>query len=173
MKDVTFPLVFGIVFGMVIVLLSGIAIAQDAWNGGRFDGAVLFNGPTSMPTNQPLHVIDGYGVNNLLEVRDSATPVFTIHNGGEVTCKVLRYDSSGKKLVCGATTITGTGTLNHGLSTPEAVYGALKEDLDVDHAIVTFANAQATVTAKVWKLNATPAAALTPVTVYWCAEGTP
>lgn len=85
----------------------------------------------------------------------------------------LYYPTAGQAEVCGSTTITGTGALPHGLSTPVAVNVDLAADFHIDHAYVTFTNASGTVTAKVWKFNATPTAAETAVPVNWCIKGTP
>lgn len=86
---------------------------------------------------------------------------------------MLYYPTAGQAEVCGSTIITGTGALPHGLATPVYVNVSLASDFHEDHAAVTFTNTSGTVTAKVWKYNATPAAAATGVPVNWCIKGTP
>ena len=40
--------------------------------------------PTTMPTATPAAVFDSLGLSNILEVRDAATPVWAVNNGGNV-----------------------------------------------------------------------------------------
>ncbi len=80
--------------------------------------------------------------------------------------------ASNKYVVCGSNTITGTGTIAHGLATPQYITAGLAADATGDGVRVTWTNASATVTLKVWNSALTPAAAATPVAVDWCAVGT-
>lgn len=43
---------------------------------------LIVNAPTAIGTATPAALINNAGVSNLLEIRDSSTPVFTINNGG-------------------------------------------------------------------------------------------
>jgi len=145
----------------------------SATGGQNYSNWLKVAGPTAIATATPAMVVDSLGVSNILEVRDAATPVFTVRNGGTVVGNVLQYGSSGYKIVCNTTTITGTGALAHGLATPVAVVGALSEDVTGDHAHVSFTNSAATVTAKVWDTALTPAASSAGATVDWCVVGVP
>ncbi|MFH0938252.1 MAG: hypothetical protein V1899_03090 [Planctomycetota bacterium] len=81
--------------------------------------------------------------------------------------------SGGLYQVCGTNTITGTGTIVHGLATPSYVTAGLANDPTADGASVTWTNATAVVTLKVWASEPiTITAATTPVAVDWCAIGT-
>lgn len=80
--------------------------------------------------------------------------------------------SNTKYVVCNTTTITGTGTIAHGLATPSYITYGLAQDATGDGARVSHTNSAATVTLKVWNTALTPAAATTPVAVDWCAVGT-
>ena len=82
-------------------------------------------------------------------------------------------NGSDQKIVCGSTTITGTGTISHTLATPAVVLLSLGEDMTGKNAHLTFTNASATVTAKVWNTELTPAASDTGADVQWCVIGTP
>jgi hypothetical protein len=93
--------------------------------------------------------------------------------GGEITGNVLRYTTSGKKIVCSQTTITGTAALPHGLATPQVVMASLAGDVTGDAARVSTTNSGATVTGKVWTAQLTPVPNTTPVAVDWCVIGTP
>jgi hypothetical protein len=86
---------------------------------------------------------------------------------------MLYYPTAGQAEVCGSTVITGMGALPHGLATPVYVNVSLGADFHEDHAFVTFANTSGTVTAKVWRYNATPAPANTGVPINWCIKGIP
>lgn len=82
-------------------------------------------------------------------------------------------NGSDQKIVCGSTTITGTGAIPHTLATPSVVLLSLAADMTGKNAHLTFANASATVTAKVWNTALTPAASDEGVSVQWCVIGTP
>ena len=150
------------------------------------NAAMVVSAPTAIGTATPPVVINSSSNKpNLFEARKASTPVFSIGNTGnvavagnlavtgDVTGKVLKYDTSGQQMVCGTDTITGTGILAHGLATPVAVYISMGEDFTEANAFVTFTNAAATVTAKVWQYNATPTAGDAGVAVDWCVVGTP
>jgi len=156
--------------------VSQIGSFQDGGSevlGIRNGGGVVVSAATAVATAQPAFQVDSAGVSNILEVRDAATPVFTVRNGGVVVGNVLQYGSSGYRVVCNTTEITGTGTLAHGLATPVAVLGNLSEDATGDHAHVSFTNSAATVTAKVWDTALTPAASSAGANVDWCVVGVP
>ena len=74
---------------------------------------------------------------------DSGTPVWKMSNTGAVTGNVLQYGSSGQKIVCNTTTITGTGTLATGLATPSVSIANLGADANYDHVRVTTLNSAA------------------------------
>jgi len=82
-------------------------------------------------------------------------------------------NGSDQKIVCGSTTITGTGTISHTLATPAVVLLTLGEDMTGKNAHLTFTNASATVTVKVWDTALTPVASDTGADVQWCVIGTP
>ncbi len=107
---------------------------------------------------------------------NTATPQPTYaYTAPTVVPNVLGYGSSGKRLVCGSSVITGTDTIAHGLATPSFVVASLGQDVTYDGESVSFTNAAATVTLKVWGVNVlgTPVAAATPAAVDWCVLGTP
>ena len=79
---------------------------------------------------------------------------------------------AGKAIICGSTTITGTGALPHGLATPSFVTLGLAQDVTGNGGHLSFANASGTVTVKAWSSALTPVAATTPVAVNWCVNGT-
>ena len=79
---------------------------------------------------------------------------------------------AGKAIICGSTTITGTGTIPHGLATPSFVTLGLAQDVTGNGGHLSFANASGTVTVKAWSSALTPAPATTPVAVNWCVNGT-
>jgi hypothetical protein len=133
--------------------------------------------PTPATTATPALLInnssvgsDSLVVNNWVT---AATPVFKVGKTGTVNGYVLQYGSTGQKVVCNETTITGTGTLATGLATPSVVTLGMGADANYDHNRLSFTNAAATVTVKIWNGAATPAAAATGVPVDWCAVGKP
>lgn len=137
-------------------------------------GGLVVVGPTAAATATPAQIINNLGAaNDILVLADSGTPVFKIGNSGDVTGKVLSYGSAGQAIICGSTTITGTGALPHALATPQFVQVSLAEDVTADCARLSFTNAAATVTAKCWNSAETPGPATTPVAVDWCVIGTP
>ena len=146
--------------------LGGLALAN---------GGLLVSVPTAVASATPAALVNNLGnTNDGLVVSLRATPVFKVGNSGTITGKVLQYASSGQAIVCNTTTITGTGVLNTGLSTPVAVVALnMGADTNYDHNRLSFTNTAATVTAKVWNGAATPAAAATGVPVDWCVIGTP
>jgi hypothetical protein len=79
--------------------------------------------------------------------------------------------AAGARIVCGSTTITGTGTLPTTLATPQYVNLTLAEDVTGNCQSLSYTNASATVTAKCFSSALTPAPATTPVAVNWCAIG--
>ena len=53
-----------------------------ATGGGTNNNWAVVSAPTAIATATPAMVVDSLGVSNILEVRDAATPVFTVNNGG-------------------------------------------------------------------------------------------
>jgi hypothetical protein len=138
------------------------------------NGGAVVAGPTADATATPAMLVNNLGAaNDNLVVAKAGTPVFKVSNAGVVTGNVLQYGSSGQKIVCGSTNITGTGTIAHGLATPVYVMASLAGDVTGDAARVSTTNAVATVTVKVWNSALTPAPNTTPVAVNWCVVGTP
>lgn len=103
------------------------------------------------------------------------TPAATVALPSGVTVNGLYPLLSGSnyKIVCGSTTITGTGAIPHTLATPVVVQLTLGEDMTGKNAHLTFTNASATVTAKVWNTALTPAPSDVGAAVQWCVIGTP
>ena len=70
--------------------------------------------PTAIATATPGVVIDSLGVSNILEVRDAATPVFTVNNGGAWASTGAGTHSSGQTInnwaVVAAPTAIATAT---------------------------------------------------------------
>jgi hypothetical protein len=139
-------------------------------------GAGKVAAATAVATATPALVVDSLGAaNNLLEVRDAATPVFTVNNGGTVVGNVLQYGSSGEKAVAATASITTTGTVAHGLATVSWAVCTLAQDPHTDAgdaATVSVSIAANTVTAKAWQDDAT-ASTETEVDVYCLVIGTP
>lgn len=79
--------------------------------------------------------------------------------------------AAGAKIICGTTTITGTGVLPTTLATPQYVNLSLAADVTGNCQSLSYTNASATVTAKCFNSALTPAPATTPVAVNWCAIG--
>jgi hypothetical protein len=79
--------------------------------------------------------------------------------------------AAGAKIICGSTTITGTGTLPTTLATPQYVNLTLGQDVTGNCQSLSYTNASATVTAKCFNSALTPAPATTPVAVNWCVIG--
>lgn len=59
---------------------------------------LIVNAPTAIGTATPAALVDNAGVSNLLEIRDSATPVFTINNGGAWSSTGAGTHSSGQTI---------------------------------------------------------------------------
>lgn len=133
-------------------------------------------GARSVYGNSPIFTEQGGAamhVNSGGSIKFASGSTLQLDSGSTFTGYVLQYGSTGKKIVCNTTTITGTGTLATGLATPSVVIANLGADANYDHVDVTTLNASATVTAKVWNSAATPVAAATGVPVNWCVIGTP
>ncbi len=82
-------------------------------DGGTFDNAVGVVAPTAVGTATPGLRVDSRGVGNLLEVRDAATPVFAINNGGSITLQqgeIIANVIDGT-IALTATTISAAGNL--------------------------------------------------------------
>ena len=138
------------------------------------DGGVQVAAPTAVGTAVPaLQVDSSGGLSNLLEVRDSATPVFQVHDGGNVTGLVLRYATAGTQIICGTETITDNTTASHGLTTPLYATCTLAQDPTGDAQSCSTDISGSTVTVKVWQSAATPAANTAGASTTWCVIGTP
>lgn len=103
----------------------------------------------------------------------NGTRVFDIASSGAVTGYLLQYPTTGQRVVCGSTTITGTGVIAHGLATPQYVLHNLAGDATGNGNLTSHTNISGVVTLKIWNSALTPAAATTPLAVDWCAVGTP
>jgi len=152
--------------------MLGIAYAQDAWSGGRFDGPVTFVLPTTQATSTPGITIDGYGLGKILSVQDSATPVFDINNAGVVNAKVLSYATKGGMASIGSSAAGSSSvTVASGLTTLTACFCSLGNDFAADGGFCSAAVSSTNCVLKAWKINATPTAASASQTVYWLAIG--
>lgn len=134
--------------------------------------------PTAATTATPAALIDSLAAGtNLLEIRDAATPVFTIRNGGAVSGLVLQYGTAGQRLYCNVTSAFTTSVAitssTSAIATPVAALCSLAADATGDAYNCTAANATGTITLKVWGNQATPVANTTPVAVNYCILGTP
>lgn len=65
-------------------------------------GAAVVSAPTAIATATPALVVDSLGVSNILEVRDAATPVFAIRNGGTAVLGsyTLAWSARSRSVVC-------------------------------------------------------------------------
>lgn len=129
--------------------------------------------PTAIATATPAMVVDSLGVSRIFEVRDAATPVFSVNNGGTVTGQVLRYATAGTQLVCGTDTITGAGAVTHGLTTPAYSVCSLAQDPTGDAQTCSTLMASNVITISVWQSAATPTANAAGASVNWCVVGAP
>jgi hypothetical protein len=109
-------------------------------------------------------------------------------NGTEVTATAAQLNAaggvsnavagaaSGYKIARGVASITGTGTVTHGLTTVVAVLATLKDDASINGNGVSAAVSGTTVTLKVWKptssADCTPIAATAAKNVHWLVIGT-
>ena len=153
-------------------LTVGTLVSQTV--GYDTQGTFAVTAPTSVASATPAARVNSLGANNdLLVVEKASTPVFKVGNSGAITGNVLQYGSTGQKVVCGSTVITGTGAIAHGLATPSYVTYAMAQDATGDGARLSHTNITATVTLKAWNTALTPAPATTPVTTNWCVVGTP
>lgn len=67
--------------------------------------------PTAVGTATPAMIVDSLGVSNLFEVRDAATPVFTVADGGNIA-QTGNYALTGDHSVSGTQGVTGNQTLS-------------------------------------------------------------
>lgn len=119
---------------------------------------------TAIPTSTP---VNGQVISPTAVIVNG-TPAFWVTPIPTATPNV----SGGLYTVCGSTTITGTGTIAHGLATPAYVSAGLAQDATGDAARVSWTNSSATVTIKVWNSALTPAPNQTGAAVDWCVKGT-
>jgi hypothetical protein len=88
----------------------------------------------------------------------------------------IGYASSGQQLVYGTSSITGTATADHGLTTVTWALCTLGEDPTSgagDAAMCTVEVSANVVTVKVWQDDFVTAATETDVVVHWLVVGTP
>ena len=123
-------LAWTIIVALVVVsAITGISFpippppaAIDAISQGVSGGVSSFTGlhvaaPTVVATATPALMVDSAGVSRLFEVRDAATPVFSVNNGGSVT-RVGNDALTGNLTITGAAsvssnlTVTGVGILS-------------------------------------------------------------
>jgi hypothetical protein len=142
-------------------------------SGQTVNSWAVVSAPTAIATATPAMVVNSLGVSTILEVRDAATPVFTVLNGGEVTGKVLRYATAGTQLVCGTTTITNTAQVSHGLTTPAYAVCSLNQAVAGDAVGCATLVGGSVVTVTVHNSAVTPAANSTGASINWCVIGTP
>ena len=132
-------------------------------------------------------VVNQTGTGDIIEFRDAGTPVWRLADGGGVTqtgtfqygadtLYPVGYASSGQQMVYGTSTITGTATAVHGLTTVTFALSVLGEDPtsgagDCAHATLTVsANV---VTLKTWQDDFVTAATETSCDVHWLVIGAP
>ena len=174
--------------GSILNVLSGGQINAAAGSTVVFNGdfqptVVRVNGtPVFWATPQPTPTVLGQ-INNSFTVTGTVFAGGVIANSGIYTTSVSIAGtpvvafatpniSGGLYTVCGSSTITGTGTINHGLATPSYITYGLAQDATGDGVRLSHTNAAKTVTLKAWNSALTPAAATTPVAIDWCATGT-
>lgn len=146
----------------VMLLLAGVALAATSRT------AILCDSGEA-------NCVEAWNGMNVVMYSDAGnTRVFKVDgSNGNITGKVLQYATPGSRQICSTQTITGTDVIAHGLATPQYVNVSLAQDATGDGARLSYTNASATVTIKVWNSALTPAAATTPVSVSWCAVGVP
>jgi hypothetical protein len=154
-----------------------------------YNSNVIVNAPTAIATAIPAFSVDSLGVSNLFEVRDAATPVLQVNNGGAMVATgsldvggtlnygannlyVMGYASSGASVVCATQTVTDTLTVATGLTTPlfcwANIAGTVSGDARTAACAVSSTNAVITVR----NSALTPVANATGVATYYCAIGT-
>ena len=173
--------------GTPVARLSGSAINAASLKVGATAVALVSGSAitgTSLSVNStPVALLSGSTI-NATALSVGATPVAlltgstldetAISVGGTPVALQVGALAAGQRIVCGSTTITGTGTIPHGLSTPSAVMYSLAQDTTADGADLSHTNASAVVTIKVWSNITVPVtAATTPVAVDWCVNGKP
>lgn len=72
--------VFSILNGGAVVQVG----ARTATGGDTVNNWVIVSAPTAVATATPAMVVDSLALGNILEVRDAATPVFTVNDGGAI-----------------------------------------------------------------------------------------
>ena len=142
-------------------------------------GAVITNlvvsAPTAVGTATPAAVINNAGVSNLLEVRDSSTPVFTIGQAGAVSGLVLQYATAGQRVFCATNTITETASYTSSttaIATPVYPWCSMNA-ITGDAYNCAAIHGTGIVTVTVFNNAATPAANAAGAAVTWCVIGTP
>jgi len=122
----------------VLALLEGPVLARSY---------VEVAGPTSVATSQPVLQVDSAGVSNLLEIRDAATPVYQVHDGGNVTASGGQAINNWVKVAAPTAITTATPAMvidSSGVSTLLEVRKAATPVLEVLNAggLRTLANAE-------------------------------
>jgi hypothetical protein len=84
----------------------------------------------------------------------------------------VQLSSNPGRIVMGQNTITGTLTISHGITTPQAVFCDLAADAVANAATCSAVVSGSTVTVKVWKADGVTAASV-PVLVDWLVGGQP
>lgn len=167
-------------------------VAETHANDATFTGEVDFSGATltgvSTSTLSSLTVNGNAVVTGTADlqgdVSDSAG-TFTVADNADITGTVqygaddlypVGYATSGQQLVYGTSSITGTATAAHGLTTVTFCVATLGEDPETgagDAAHVTVAVAANVCTLNAWQDDWTTAATETDVIVHWLAIGAP
>jgi hypothetical protein len=100
----------------------------------------------------------------------------TLALNGTSLGSVVQGAASGYKVARGVASITGTGTVTHGLASVVAVVVSLKDDPALTATLASATWTGTTVTVKVWKPTAsgdcTPIAATAAKNVNWLVIGT-
>jgi hypothetical protein len=153
-----------------------------------FNNNAIVNAPTSVATAVPAFSVDSLGVSNLFEVRDAATPVLQVNNGGAIVTTgsldvggtlnygtnnlyVMGYASSGNAIICGSATVTDTATIATGLTTPAFCLAGLTDTPGGDARSANCAVSSTNIVVKVRNSALTPVANATGALINWCAIG--
>lgn len=159
--------------GFDVIWYSGNQSGETVRVDGK--GSMRIAAPTALATATPGLVIDCAGVSNCLEVRDAATPVFTVGQNGAINGKVMAYPTPNVQINCRTDTITDTATYTSSvtaISTPTFATCAMNSITgDAIHCAAIVGSGAVTVTVR--NSAATPAANAAGAAVTWCAGGTP
>lgn len=104
------------------------------------DGHVEVAAPTAIATATPVLLIDSDGLSNLVEVRDAATPVFTINDGGGTNfAGAMDFDSTLN--VDGAVTLNSTLDVDDNISSGDGPI-SITDNVDVTGRITVSSSAR-------------------------------